>query len=154
MRRDVKAFIWLLSFILFTSYSVFAQGSFGSIKGTVSDTAGAALSGATVEIKNQDTNETRTVTTGSQGEFIANNLNVGSYSIIANSQGFSTTTAKDVRVSVAFTTEQNITLNPAGSAGDGYRYDRRHGNPDQHVGPAALDDHRQSKDTGSAAAVA
>jgi hypothetical protein len=115
MRRDVKAFIWLLSFILFTSYSVFAQGSFGSIKGTVSDTAGAALSGATVEIKNQDTNETRTVTTGSQGEFIVNNLNVGSYSIIVNSQGFSTTTAKDVRVSVAFTTEQDITLNPAGS---------------------------------------
>jgi outer membrane receptor protein involved in Fe transport len=115
MRRDVKAIIWLLSFFLFTSYSVFAQGSFGSIKGTVSDTAGAAVSGATVEIKNQDTNETRSVTTGSQGEFIVNNLNVGSYSIIANSQGFSTTTAKDVRVSVAFVTEHNVTLNAAGS---------------------------------------
>lgn len=115
MRRDVKAIIWLFLIVLSTSYTVFAQGSFGSIRGTITDTAGAAVAGATVEVKNQETNETRTVTTGSQGDFIVNNLNPGSYSISASSQGFSAATAKDVRVSVAFTTEQNVTLNPAGS---------------------------------------
>lgn len=115
MKRDVKAIIWLFLLVLSTSYTVFAQGSFGSIRGTVSDTAGAAVAGATVEVKNQETNETRTVTTGSQGDFIVNNLNPGSYTISANSQGFSGASAKDVRVSVAFTTEQDVTLNPAGS---------------------------------------
>lgn len=116
MRRDVKAIIWLLSFFLFTNYAVFAQGSFGDLRGTVKDSAGAFVSGATVEVKNQDTNETRTVTTNESGEFIAKNLNVGNYTVTVSSSGFATSTAKDVRVSVAFTTEQNLTLNAAGAA--------------------------------------
>lgn len=115
MRRDVKAIIWLLSVFLFTSYTVFAQGSFGDLKGTVKDTAGAFVRGATVEVKNQDTNETRTITTNENGEFLVKNLNVGSYTITASSSGFATSAVKDVRISVAFTTEQNLTMGAAGA---------------------------------------
>lgn len=115
MRRDVKAIIWLLSFFLFTSYSVLAQGSFGDLRGIVTDSAGSVVAGAAVEVRNQGTNETRNVTTNGNGEYVARNLNVGSYTITVTSAGFAATTARDVKVSVAFTTEQNLSLAAAGA---------------------------------------
>lgn len=95
--------------------SLMAQGSFGSIRGAVVDTAGAAVAGATVEIKNQATNEARTVTTNSDGEYSVGNLNVGLYTVSVTAQGFAISSVKDVRISVAFVTEQNLTASPAGA---------------------------------------
>lgn len=96
-------------------YSGYAQGSFGDLKGVVLDTAGAVIPGAAVVVTNQETNETRTVTTNDQGEFFVSKLNVGNYTVNVTSDKFSPSTVKDVRISVAFVTDQNITLNAAGS---------------------------------------
>ena len=114
MKSNVKAIICMLS-ILFLGTVALAQGSFGELRGTVTDPNGAVVSGATVEVRNQETNETRSVTTNAQGEFLVPNLIVGPYTIAVTSPGFANSTFQDVRISVAFTTEQNVTLNPAGS---------------------------------------
>jgi hypothetical protein len=111
MKNTFKTLTFLLSFFLLGSSVILAQSSFGDIKGTVADATGAVVSGAAVSVQNQDTNETRTTTTNAEGEFSVSKLNVGTYTISVTSQGFAPSKVTDVKVSVAFTTEQNVTLN-------------------------------------------
>jgi hypothetical protein len=65
-----------------------AQGITGSIKGTVTDTTGAAVNGATVTIRNLDTNATHVVTTSEIGSYDAPQLTPGHYSVKAAKTGF------------------------------------------------------------------
>lgn len=102
-------------FLLGSLQMVFGQSSLGEIRGRVSDSTGAVVTGANIEIKNQTTGETRTVVTNSQGEYTVSKLSVGVYTVTASSQGFAVAAIKDVQISVAFVTEQDLTLNPAGS---------------------------------------
>lgn len=65
----------------------------GTIQGTVTDTNGAIVPGATVEIKNLDTNLSRTLTSDEGGRFVALALPPGPYSIAVSKQGFATAAA-------------------------------------------------------------
>lgn len=116
--KRTRSFLNVLFFIslLTGAQIVFGQSSLGEIRGRVSDSTGAVVSGANVEIKNQTTGETRTVVTNSDGEYTVSKLSVGVYTVTANSQGFAGASVKDVQISVAFITEQNLTLNPQGTA--------------------------------------
>ncbi|MBS1797984.1 MAG: TonB-dependent receptor [Acidobacteria bacterium] len=101
-------------FALLLAAAVFGQSSLGELRGRVADSAGAVVSGANVEIKNQTTGETRTVQTNADGEFTISKLPVGAYTVTASAQGFAAASVKDVQISVAFVTEQSLTLNPQG----------------------------------------
>src|SRR5690348_17326527 len=59
----------------------------GNITGTVTDASGAAVSGATVVILNNDTGATRSVTTGGSGDFSSAFLQPGHYEIIFSGPG-------------------------------------------------------------------
>lgn len=113
LRKLTGAFFFL--FLLGFCQHSFGQGSLGDLRGRVLDSAGAAVAGATVDIQNQATAETRSATTNEQGEFSVSKLAVGEYTVTAKSQGFADSAVKDVKISVSFVTEQNITLSPAGS---------------------------------------
>ncbi len=114
--RQVLKLANLLMFVLLISFqTTFGQSSLGEIRGSVTDGTGAVVVGASLEITNQATGEKRSVVTNSNGEYNVGKLLVGVYSITANYQGFAATTVKDVQVSVAFVTQQNLTLNPAGT---------------------------------------
>src|SRR6267143_6223506 len=63
----------------------------GTIQGTVTDANGAIVPGANVEIKNLDTNFTRTLTTDEGGRFVGLALPPGNYSVEISKQGFATT---------------------------------------------------------------
>lgn len=104
--------------ILGVTSMIFAQGDLGSIAGTVTDSNGAVISGATLTVKNTLNGQTRTVTTNESGNYTIPNLNVGDYEIIVNAQGFSENKVENVKVSVAFTNTVNITLNPSGVSGE------------------------------------
>ncbi|MBS1798230.1 MAG: carboxypeptidase regulatory-like domain-containing protein [Acidobacteria bacterium] len=65
-----------------------AQTSKGTLAGVVRDTTGAVLPNATVVITNEDTGETRTVTTTSTGAYRAEAINPGNYRIHVTDQGF------------------------------------------------------------------
>src|SRR6476646_2866823 len=97
------------------AFTAFSQGSTGDLKGTVTDAAGAVVTGASVEVKNQETNETRILTTGDNGEYFASRLPVGTYTITISAKGFSSTVIKNIRVSVASVADQNLTMSVAGS---------------------------------------
>src|SRR3569832_2287882 len=62
----------------------------GTITGTVEDANGAVVQGANVEIKNLDTNVSRTLVTDENGRFTAAQMQPGNYSITVSIQGFNT----------------------------------------------------------------
>ncbi|HJS25246.1 MAG TPA: carboxypeptidase-like regulatory domain-containing protein, partial [Pyrinomonadaceae bacterium] len=113
LNRMARAFLCLTIIISATGYC-FAQAT-GNIKGAVADPNGGLVAGATVEAVNTQTGEKRTTTTTDGGTYSITNLPVGTYTITATATGFGPGSAKDVHVSVAFTTEQNIALPVAGA---------------------------------------
>ena len=60
----------------------------GDVQGTVTDASGARVADAKIAIKNTSTGATRTVTSGSEGEFSLPQLEIGSYQITVEKTGF------------------------------------------------------------------
>jgi hypothetical protein len=72
-----------------------AQTNTGRISGTVTDSSGAAIPGATVKITNKATSQTRTATTDPNGLYLATNLPIGNYDVSIEQQGFKKVTRTD-----------------------------------------------------------
>ncbi len=70
------------------------------IQGVVVDTSGAVLPGVDVEVRNVDTNFTRTVVTDKDGRFIVLQLPTGRYTLTFKLAGFATLVQEDVLVTV------------------------------------------------------
>jgi hypothetical protein len=66
----------------------FGQAPTGSISGSVIDTQGAAVAGATVTAINQTTNVAYTATTQPSGDFVLPNLPAATYSLAVEQSGF------------------------------------------------------------------
>ena len=77
----------IVAFAMFVTLSN-AQVTTGTISGTVSDSSGAVLPGAKIEILNEGTGAVRTVNTGADGHYSAPSLGVGNYRITASMTGF------------------------------------------------------------------
>jgi hypothetical protein len=73
-----------------------AQSTFGSIVGTVKDSSGAVIPGATVMLTNSGTAAQRTVTTDQHGDYSLVNLNPGKYQITVSAAGFEKTDFSDL----------------------------------------------------------
>ena len=73
----------------------------GSISGTVRDPQGAAIPGAEIVITEETTGQTRTVRTDEDGDYSAQSLPVGRYSVTVAPQGFKKTVATGVEVHVS-----------------------------------------------------
>jgi len=76
--------------LIVSSAGAQTQITTGTIQGTVVDVNGAVVPGANVEIKNIDTNFTRTLTTDEDGRFVAPLLQPGNYKVTVSKQGFAT----------------------------------------------------------------
>jgi hypothetical protein len=92
------------------SVVLFGQSNRGGISGTVTDSNGAVLAGATVKITNIGTNQTITVTTSADGSFSVSSLDPVTYSVSVEAQNFKTSNVKDVKVDTASTRTVNIKL--------------------------------------------
>src|SRR5215471_6932517 len=77
---------------LLLAASVFGQASAinGEITGTVTDSSGAALAGATVQVTNTDTGLRQSVKTGDTGLYRVTLLPLGRYEVEVQAQGFGT----------------------------------------------------------------
>jgi hypothetical protein len=85
----------------------------GSFSGTVSDKAGAVVSGATVKVTSQGTGVSREAKTNDSGYYLVPLLPVAFYTIRVESQGFQATEQKDIRLQVDEHREVDFTLAPA-----------------------------------------
>jgi hypothetical protein len=65
-----------------------AQSTFGSIRGTVQDTQGAVVPGATIVALSLDDNSERQTTSNDAGKFLFENLRAGHYKLTARHVGF------------------------------------------------------------------
>jgi uncharacterized protein (DUF2141 family) len=65
-----------------------AQTEQGKFTGTVHDSSGAFVAGATVTIQNERTGEERTQTTSTGGVFLIGNLKPSTYTVRAVKEGF------------------------------------------------------------------
>jgi outer membrane receptor protein involved in Fe transport len=96
----------ILTLLIASSAGAQTQITTGTIQGTVVDVNGAVVPGANVEIKNLDTNATRSLTTDEDGRFVALLLQPGNYSVTVSKQGFATA----VLPSTALTVGQAVTI--------------------------------------------
>ena len=85
----------------------------GSFSGTVSDKAGAVVSGATVKATSQGTGVVREGKTDDSGHYLIPLLPVVFFTIRVDSQGFQATEQKDIRLQVDEHREVDFTLAPA-----------------------------------------
>ena len=98
LKRLVGAVTLLLTFALVGLAQT--QITTGTIQGTVTDANGAIVPGANVEIKNLDTNLTRTLTTDEGGRFAALALPPGPYSVTVSKEGFAIAVAERLNLTV------------------------------------------------------
>src|SRR5712692_9043228 len=100
--QSVKGFAISVLVILAIASVVTAQTQIttGTIQGTVTDVNGAVVPGANVEIKNLDTNFSKTLTTDDGGRFVALALPPGNYSVTISKQGFATTVVEKAELTV------------------------------------------------------
>ena len=95
-----------LTLLIAPAITAQTQITTGTIQGTVIDANGAVVPGASVEIKNLNTNFSRNLTTDDDGRFVAPLLQPGNYSVTVSKQGFATT----VLESTALTVGQALTI--------------------------------------------
>src|SRR5688572_10679564 len=99
----------------FTSAVAQTQITSGTIQGTVVDANGAYVPGATVEIKEIQTNFTRNATTDEDGRFVALLLRSGKYTITIAKSGFTTVVVEQADLSVGQTLNlQTVALKVSG----------------------------------------
>ncbi|HEV2882448.1 MAG TPA: TonB-dependent receptor [Pyrinomonadaceae bacterium] len=90
MKSKLISLLFLL-LALCIAPAAFAQTHRASIRGTVVDPNKAVIPGATVKLINEATNETRTVTSGAEGEYALSALTPGTYRVEVEARGFETT---------------------------------------------------------------
>jgi hypothetical protein len=90
--------------------SAVAQGTSSSISGTVVDTAGGAVPGASVLITADATGTKFETVTNGEGEFRVPSLPVGTYKVTVALDGFKTAIVTDVRVQLGVPTNVKATL--------------------------------------------
>src|SRR5580698_4607856 len=91
-----------------------AQTITGSILGTVTDSSGAVVPGATVTVTNESTNESSKTQTSDSGAYQIPYLNPGAYQISVSHAGFETTVQNHVGLSAQSRIVVNFSL-PVGN---------------------------------------
>lgn len=92
--------------------SVLAQSNAttGRIVGTVRDTQGSVVAGATVVVTNASNGQSQTLTTNDEGGFRADQLQPGDYSLEVTASGFGRYTQTGYRVEVGSSLDANVAL--------------------------------------------
>jgi hypothetical protein len=96
-----KLFVFALSIVVIgvcLATPGFGQTIFGTILGAVTDASGAVVPNVVIKVTNQGENESREVRTDGQGNYQAENLKEGIYTVSVQTQGFRELTVKDIRL--------------------------------------------------------
>jgi hypothetical protein len=108
MKRLVLAILVVLSLAVAAQAQTFR----GTIFGTVTDTSGLAVAGATVTVKNIETGLVRTSETTADGSYTVTELPIGTYTVTITQSGFQTSVTSDVAVNVAGERRVDVALKP------------------------------------------
>ncbi len=90
----------LLTLFGSASVSLYAQLGTGTLNGTVTDTTGAVIPGATLTLTDTGTSVVRTTVADKRGHYSVPDVNIGRYRLTATSSGFGTATKDGIEVTV------------------------------------------------------
>jgi hypothetical protein len=99
-------FGWLIVF----SPQSYAQSTYGSVSGAVTDSSGGAIADALITLTNLDTGAKLTEKTGTDGLYLFPNLFPGRYRVVAEKASFKRTEQTDIIVQVQQTSSINLTM--------------------------------------------
>ena len=102
--------------VLTTAGALSAQEFRATVKGQVTDPSRAAVPGATVTVVNQDTNETATTVSNTEGTYSLPFLRPGLYTLNVEMSGFQKHIRKDMRLEVSQIGDVNVQLAVGGVA--------------------------------------
>jgi len=100
----------VLSGLLVCAASAFAQQGTSEIRGKVADAQGAAVPGATIVVRNQDTGMFRETVSAADGTYFVSGIVPGVYEVTAELQGFKKLGLKDIRLEIGKTSTIDLQL--------------------------------------------
>ena len=109
MRRTALGVLFSC-FVLILAPAGVAQQTNGIIQGTVTDAAGAVLTGATVTVVSDSTDYSRSLTTRADGSYAFTELLPGRYHLKVTKDGFKTEAQQNIELHVASTVVLNVKL--------------------------------------------
>jgi hypothetical protein len=95
---------------VFAPVLAFGQATFGTLTGTVTDSTGAVVPNASLEIVNEGTNIARTATSDNAGNYELTHLIAGLYRITAKAGGFKTFVLRGVALESLRTVRMDVRL--------------------------------------------
>jgi hypothetical protein len=104
------ACLFLVIVTAFERHGVAQVGTTARVTGTVTDQSGAALAGATVTIRQVDTNALRSITSTDNGNYVLTQLTPGNYSLTVTSPQFKTFVQNDIVLTIGQVAEINVQL--------------------------------------------
>jgi len=107
-------FAMALAVVFLSAGRIAAQDVTGSIKGTIVDSQGAVVPGATVTVKSQDKGDERTAIADNDGNFVVSKLTLGKYTLTIEKQGFKKRIMTDLSISLGENALGNLAMD-AGS---------------------------------------
>src|SRR5687768_16915808 len=101
-RRNVRVLAVVLAFLLSSAGGarIAAQGTTATILGTITDSSGGVVPGATIEVRNAGTGAMQSTVTNEQGRFTVPELPIGAYEVQASLQGFQTVVRRGISLTV------------------------------------------------------
>ena len=106
LRRNFCA----LSLLALTAGFAHAQTVLATVTGTVTDTSGAVIASAPVELKNLDNGQVYTAATSNTGNFTVSQLPIGDYDLTVTSSGFKTYSHKQFHLTAGQIMREDILL--------------------------------------------
>jgi len=110
MTRNWVAGLSATTLFLLMVGSVAAQSDRGAIAGSILDSSGAAITGASVTLKGVDTGSVYKTESTSTGGYRVNDLAIGRYDVTVEATGFKTSLQKGVEIQINTVASLNITL--------------------------------------------
>src|SRR5881628_992120 len=115
MRLDIRPIMGASLLVLMgVPGALRAQGTTGTIYGTVVDQSRSVLPGATIQVKNVENGSTRTLTTDARGQYRALDLPPGLYSVSADLQGFGSAKRENLTVEIGREVVADLTMKVGG----------------------------------------
>ena len=108
----VVAIVCAILLMMLAAAPGWAQTFRGTIQGTITDSTGAALVGATVTIHNVDTGIDRITQTNNDGSYLVPELQIGAYTVTVSMSGFQKAVTTGVIVDVASEKRIDAVLKP------------------------------------------
>ncbi len=100
LRILLRQFSGLSVFLLVLSFSIIAQTGTSSIRGTVNDSQGNSIAGATVSIKSSARSFTQSKVTNDDGQFVFTSIPPDTYDLEVQANGFKKTTISNLQALV------------------------------------------------------